>query len=202
MNNLIPLISAAAVLRKEKMLKQFLMEASAEKLSRRKIYEALLQTYLFAGFPSALISLQIFNEIFPSKKTPKNIIISDMHIEGVKNCKKIYGKKFDKLVYNIKEFSPELSEWLVTEGYGKVFSRKGISIKEREKSIIAVLSALKFESQLYSHINGAYRLGISIEEIESIINNLDRLNDSSFRSFGIKILKKFKEKKVAASEFL
>lgn len=200
MDNLIPLISAAAVLRKDKMLRQFLTEASVKKLSSRKIYEALLQTYLFAGFPSALISLQIFSEIFSAKNYSKNIIISDLRAAGEKNCRKIYGKKFDKLIDNIEKFSPELSEWLVNEGYGKVFSRKGISIKEREKSIIAVLSALKFESQLYSHINGAYRLGISFEEIESVMNDLDRLNNPSYKSFGIKILKKFKQKKEAASD--
>jgi hypothetical protein len=38
-----------------------------------------------------------------------------------------------------------------------------------------MLAALKFEDQLYSHINGAYRLKAGIEEIESVIKNLDYL---------------------------
>ena len=77
---------------------------------------------------------------------------------GVVNCKKIYGNKFDKLISNVKEFSPELSKWLVTEGYGKVMGRKGLSLKEREMCNVAVLCSLKYDSQLYSHINGAMRL--------------------------------------------
>ena len=62
---------------------------------------------------------------------------------GIKNCKKIYGDKFDKLISNIKNFSPEMAEWLIVEGYGKVLGRKGLTLKEREVCIVSILSALK-----------------------------------------------------------
>ncbi len=58
------LLSASAVLRKEKELREILTYLKEHKFSRRKIYEALLQTYLFAGYPSALISLQTASEYF------------------------------------------------------------------------------------------------------------------------------------------
>ena len=63
--NILELISVAAVLNKKNQLKRFLIIAIEENIRRSLIYESLLQTYLFAGIPSALISLKILNDIFP-----------------------------------------------------------------------------------------------------------------------------------------
>ncbi len=191
---LLPLISAAAVLRKADLLRKLLSEAKLKKLSSKKIYEALLQTYLFAGFPSALVSLSVFNEFFKSPKA--QISDSDnFFVLGEKTCKRIYGDKYEKLISNVNGFSPELSHWLVREGYGKVLSRSGLSLKEREKSIISVLSVQKFESQLFSHINGAVKVGVKIPEIEEVFDGLIFFGNNSFRAFGYKILKKFRSQK-------
>ena len=63
-NLILPLIAASSVLRKEKLFKKLLLLAKEKRIPAKKIYEVLLQSYLFAGFPSALISL-LFKEIFP-----------------------------------------------------------------------------------------------------------------------------------------
>lgn len=186
------LLSASAVLRKEKMFKSILLILKEKKFPGRKIYEALLQTYLFSGYPSAIISLSIYSEYFNAKKNYyEEWDIPLFKERGEKNCRKIYGSKFEKLVNNINSFSGDLSDWFVTEGYGKVLGRKGLSLKEREVCNIAVLSALKFESQLYSHINGGYRLGLNIREIEKIIDSLSLLNTDDCVKFGKKVLQSF-----------
>ncbi len=194
---LLALISVSAVLRKEKLLRNFLIIARERKLKPGKIYEALLQTYLFAGFPSALISLSIFSEYF--KRNKKNITLNNFEkikADGEKTCRKIYGYKYEKLISNTSGFSPELSEWLVIEGYGKVLSRKGLSLKEREILNVAVLSALKFENQLYSHFNGAYINGANIKELSGIIKSLE-IFSSTISSFGFKVMDKFiKQKRI------
>ena len=195
---ILPLISSAAVLRKETILKKLLLSAKINKIDPCKIYEALLQTYLFAGFPSALISLKISSEIFPlTEFRIKPEVISKK--VGVVNCKKIYGNKFDKLISNVKEFSPELSKWLVTEGYGKVMGRKGLSLKEREMCNVAVLCSLKYDSQLYSHINGAMRLKNSRENIRALITNLEQVGSKSISRFGMTVFKSYFKNKVISS---
>lgn len=68
---ILPMVSSAAVLRKEKKLIYLLHLAIKLKIPTIKIYEALLQTYLFAGFPSALISLQIASKYLSFKKSFK-----------------------------------------------------------------------------------------------------------------------------------
>ena len=187
---ILPVISSAAVLRKEKLLNKLLESAKRNNINSSKIYEALLQTYLFAGFPSALISLKIASHIFPLEEFRHKLFRSDRD-NGIRNCKKIYGNKFDKLISNINDFSPELSEWLIVEGYGKVLGRKSLSLKERELCIVAILSSMKFESQLFSHINGAYRLNNSLRIIKIVIVSLEQVGGMDIKNFGLRVLNEY-----------
>ena len=84
---------------------------------------------------------------------------------------------------------------MIAEGYGKVLSRKILSLKERELLNISILTALKFENQLYSHINGAYRLKVKINLINEIISSLEILGSDKYSIFGMKVLNKFMEQK-------
>ena len=192
---LIAFICASAALRKYNILKLLLAEAKQRKIKRMQIYESLLQNYLFTGYPNALNALKIFAQIYPAKKTDtyEDWDLIKYRERGIKNCRKIYGDKFEKLISNIKEFSPDLSDWLVLEGYGKVLGRKNLSLKQRELNIISVLSVQKFEPQLFSHINGAFRLNAGKKQVESVIENLVYLGNS-YRKFGLKVLKNYLQK--------
>jgi len=177
--DLLPLVCAAAALRKEEHLKALLQKSKLYGIKEKPLYESLLQNYLFTGYPTAMISLKILKEYYPKLESVlhESWNLNKYRERGTKNCKKIYGRKFDKLISNVKSFSPELSDWLLLEGYGKVMGRQGLSLKQRELNNVSVLTALKFEDQLYSHINGAFRTKSAKEQIESVINNLDILGD-------------------------
>jgi 4-carboxymuconolactone decarboxylase len=194
---ILPLICSAAVLRKGKHFRELLLLAKTKRIPSKKIYEALLQNYLFAGYPSALEALKIFNEFFPGRKLNKSDDFNLYHFRknGEQNCRKIYGDKFEKLISNINLFSPEMSNWLVLEGYGKVLGRKNLSLLEREYCIVSVLSALRFQEQLYSHINGAFRQGAKEFKIKKIITNLIFLEERRSVTIGLKVLDKYLEKR-------
>lgn len=192
---LLSLMSAAAVLRKDAKLKIIFPELKKRKVSSRKIYEAILQTYLFAGYPSAIESFKLFAEYFPVPPASSEKDVLDFRVRGGKNCRKIYGDKFEKLLANIGRISPDLTDWLVSEGYGRVLGRRGLSLKERELCVISILTVTKFENQLYSHINGGIRTGLSMNEIIKAIENTDLLGSSGYKNFGLKVAGKFKEKK-------
>ena len=195
--NLLPIIAAASALRKKDILRELIVRAKSRKIPFIKIYETLLQNYLFTGYPSALLSLKILKEAYPNKILANAADMNLYHFRkrGEANCKKVYGNKFEKLIRNVKNFSPDMAEWLVLEGYGKVFDRKGLAFKERELCIVAILTALKFEDQLYSHINGAFRAKASIEEIRSVINCLSFLGRKNISNFGLKILVRYENNK-------
>jgi len=194
---LLPQIAAVSALNNFELLRKLILKAKSENIPFTKIYECLLQNYLFAGYPTALSSLKILKECYPKKRLPKKGDMNLYHFrkEGEVNCKKVYGAKYEKLIQNISAFSPELSEWLVLEGYGKVLSRPGLSLKEREMCIVAVLSVMKFEDQLYSHINGAVKSKASIDEIETVIKNLDLPGRRNYSRLGLKVLNRFKKNK-------
>jgi 4-carboxymuconolactone decarboxylase len=196
---LLSLICAAAVLRLDNILEELILLAKIKRISNTKLYEALLQNYLFVGYPSAIISLKILNKHvrFRAKTSADDMNLYHFRTRGEKNCKTIYGKKYNKLIANVNSFSPELSKWLVLEGYGKVLGREGLSLKERELCIVSVLTALKFEDQLYSHINGALRLGATAKDIEQVIENISLLGKKSLAAFGKKVFNKYRKSKGA-----
>jgi alkylhydroperoxidase/carboxymuconolactone decarboxylase family protein YurZ len=193
---LLALLSASSVLRKRKYFEIILERLVRNKCSTNKIYEALLQTYLFAGFPSALISLKRLKEIVIKNEVYRGYDFKEYSARGEKNCRIIYGNKYDKLILNVKSFSPEMAEWLIVEGYGKVLGRKGLTLKEREVCIVSVLSALKFKDQIYSHINGAVRVKVRIELINKVICNLELISAKSSAKFGLSVLKEYQLQKV------
>lgn len=188
---LLALLSAASVLRKGKFFTEILKIMLTKKISHKKIYEALLQTYLFAGFPSALISLKEFNQIVNSHKKYNGYDLNKYLDRGIANCRKIYGEKFDKLISNIKLFSPEIAEWLIVEGYGKVLGRRGLSLMEREICIVSILAALKFKHQLYSHIIGAINIKVDASMLLKVITNLCLISAKSSSKFGDKNLTEY-----------
>lgn len=192
---LLALLSAASVLRKNARFAEILKIMIHKRISYKKIYEALLQTYLFAGFPSALISLKKFNEVVGLGKNYDGYDLHKYSNRGIKNCRRIYGDKFDKLISNIKTFSPEMAEWLIVEGYGKVLGRKGLTLKEREVCIVSILSALKYKDQLYSHINGAIRVKVDYSFLEKVITNLQFISTKSVTAFGLEVLNTYRYKK-------
>lgn len=186
----LPLLSAAAVKRKEKEFRKLLKFAVNKNYNPVKIYEALLQTYLFAGFPSALISIKIFSEYFNYNGSVEKYDSNEFSLRGISNCKRVYGKKFDKLISNVNSFSSELSNWLIIEGYGKTLGRKSLSMKERELSIVSILAVLRFEEQLISHIIGAERFGNSFDEIKESLKKLKLIGELKNSIRALEILKK------------
>lgn len=196
-NDLLPLIAVSSVLRKYETLEKLIKIARSKNISFKKMYEVLLQNYLFAGYPSALLSLKILKEVYPSKKLTKAEDMNPYHFmnKGIENYKKVYGEKFEKLIKNIRGFSPDLAEWLVFEGYGKVLGRSELSFKERELCIVGVLSALKFKDQLYSHIIGAYKARATLSEIRDAIENISLVGNVNLSKFGLRVLSEFEKKK-------
>lgn len=138
-----------------------------------KIYESILQTYLFCGFPAVIETLRIFKKYFPKFKSRQSKYETpEFKKTGEINCKLIYKKNFKKLIDNMSSLSPDLKEWMLIEGYGKVMGRKGLSLIEREIINVSVLAAKFYENQLHSHIRGCMFLGVDKNEMHSLFKLL------------------------------
>ena len=174
------LIASCVSSKKNRMLKYLLENARDSSVSASKIYETIIQIYLFCGFPATIEALKIFNSVFPNyKKKQSKFDLSHYLKKGQKNCLKIYKSNYDKLINNFDNLSPDLKSWMIIEGYGKVMGRPGLSIKERELINVAILSTNFYEHQLYSHLKGALNTNSNDNTIKNIIEICAFFNSSS-----------------------
>jgi alkylhydroperoxidase/carboxymuconolactone decarboxylase family protein YurZ len=158
-----------------------------------KIYETILQSYLFCGFPVTIESMKIFNKVYTSFRKPKyDFNLLKYRISGVKNCNRIYKSNFNKLMDNFAGLSNELKEWMIIEGYGKVMGRPGLSLKTRELINTAMLTTKYFEHQLYSHIKGSLNTGSTYKEIVNVIKITEYFGGKRNVNKSIMLLKKIK----------
>ncbi|MCH5584539.1 carboxymuconolactone decarboxylase family protein [Shimazuella sp. AN120528] len=64
----------------------------------------------------------------------------------------------------------DLGKYIVEFAFGDIYSREGLSLREREIATIAMLTVLAGrEPQLKVHIGGGLNVGLTPEEIEEVI---------------------------------
>jgi alkylhydroperoxidase/carboxymuconolactone decarboxylase family protein YurZ len=147
------------------------------------LYEALLQTYLFAGFPVALESLSVLHDVCTAHGYTRHAYRAEEYTpelyrqRGLELCSRVYGSVFEKLMQRFDDISPEMQSWMIVEGYGKTLSRPGLDEVSRECAIVCILAVLGRESQLYSHIRGAINLGATEEHMATCAHALMECSD-------------------------
>lgn len=138
-----------------------------------ELYEVFLQSYLFAGFPAALEGVRALERTFGVP--PERLIEEDPHAiaseyeqffaRGEALYQIVYAKNAPRVREEMIRLSPELAAWAMIEGYGKTLSRSGLATTTRELCIVAQLTQLGWDRQLFSHILGARNTGASTDEI-------------------------------------
>jgi len=163
-------ISILVALHRESELKSELQVALNEGFDAAILRESILQTYLFAGYASTINALIVFNELAPSGDFWQEPDGSweEWTRRGTELCRKIYGSQYDKLVGNMKRLHPDLVDWMITEGYGKVLSRPFLSPRVRELLIVAMTAVLNVQRQFHSHVRGAIHVGATAKEVAAV----------------------------------
>jgi 4-carboxymuconolactone decarboxylase len=127
------------------------------------LYETILQSYLFVGFPRAIEAFFAAKDVLshaggiPGDAT--QVDPSAWERAGVDLCQRVYGRNYEKLVATMRGLSPDLASWMVLEGYGKTLSRPALGPVEREYAVIAILTVTGAWRQLRSHAIGAVNVG-------------------------------------------
>jgi 4-carboxymuconolactone decarboxylase len=95
---------------------------------------------------------------------------SDRYRRGWERLKEIDGHAGQRVVEALKEIAPDLARYTIEFPFGDVYSRGGLSLKEREIATVAALTALgNAQPQLRVHIHGALNVGCTREEIVEIM---------------------------------
>lgn len=134
------------------------------------VEEALLQSYLFLGYPAALNALALWRERTGGRAAPGvEEEWGGWRERGERVCERVYGGQYARLRENVARLHPELERWMLTEGYGKVLGRPGLELRVRELCIVALLAGADAEPQLHAHLRGALNVGASPEEVEEAL---------------------------------
>ena len=176
--NLLMLISANLARGRYNIVSQLLEDARRSRVSARQVYEIMLQSYLFLGYPKAIEGLKLFREHYPRFKSPKiepidGNVIKLWQKRGEELCRTIYDSNYEPLRKRIHGLSPDLDEWIVWEAYGKVLSRAGVPSIVREFCACSALLITGDIVQLHSHMRGAIYSGASVGMLQEMIDLLE-----------------------------
>ena len=177
---------------------KFLAEVTFEEL-----YECAVQSYLFAGFPAALEAVRAINRVWSIRGNHAEVNFAEEEARIRKEANMyakylergdalyhvVYGANAGVVKQGLLRMSPELAGWAVTEGYGKTLSRSGLDTVTRELAIVAMLTQLGWDRQLYSHIIGARNVGASRNEIHEAIT-IGAYSNNAKEDFGLALLER------------
>jgi 4-carboxymuconolactone decarboxylase len=163
-------ISACVALRNESDLRAEFVKAIDSGIELTVIREAVLQCYLFAGYAAAINAFILLNELTDSEEffQEESGSLEQWKVRGEQLCRKIYGSQYEKLVHNMTRLHPDLSDWMLWEGYGKVLSRPFLSPIVRELLIVGMTAVLQVERQFYSHVRGALNVGATADQVRGV----------------------------------
>lgn len=158
------LVRTAAVIAAgdELAIRAALADASSA-VSTEWVEELILQSYLFCGFPRSLNAMREWRRLTsaPAASPTEGGSVAEWRRRGEETCRLVYGAMYERLRVNIRALHPELDEWMIVEGYGKVLSRPGLDLARRELCIVAACAASEQDRQLHSHLHGALNVGVA-----------------------------------------
>ena len=152
---------------RDRALRREIRSALEAGATLRRLDETLLQLVPFAGYARAINAFAVLQEIAPHAARPTGKA-ADLRRRGEALCRRIYGPVYERMIARMAGFHPDLADWILADGYGRVLSRPGLPIRARELIVVAVLSALKLPKQLESHVRGALRVGATEREVAAV----------------------------------
>lgn len=94
----------------------------------------------------------------------------DRYARGWKKLKEVDDVAGERVVESLADIAPDLGRYIVEFGFGDVYSRPGLTLREREIATIAALTALgNAAPQLKVHIAAGLNVGLTRDEIVETI---------------------------------
>lgn len=89
--------------------------------------------------------------------------------QGMEQLTAIDGKGGENVIKSLEDIAPDLGKFIVEFAFGDIYTREGLTTKEREMiTLSSLLTAGGCEPQLEVHIGGALNVGISPEKVIEI----------------------------------
>ncbi len=91
------------------------------------------------------------------------------YAQGLKMLEKVDGQAGLDVLESFAAFAPDLARYVVEFPFGDIYSRPGLSLRDRELATVSALAAMGTAApQLRVHFHAALNVGISPEELMEI----------------------------------
>jgi 4-carboxymuconolactone decarboxylase len=99
-------------------------------------------------------------------------VTDERYERGWEKLQELAGADGKRVIETVEELSPDLARLVVEFGYGDIYTRAGLDIRQRQLIAIAALTALGgAEAQLDYHVRIGLDAGLRPEEIvETIVH--------------------------------
>lgn len=99
--------------------------------------------------------------------------MSDRYERGWEKLKEIDGEAGENVINALQDVAPDLARYVIEFPFGDVYSRPGLSLRDREIVTIAALAALGYaKPQLKVHIHAGLNVGLTRQEISEIATQM------------------------------
>ena len=145
-------------------------------LDPEEIQEVPIHCSLYAGFPSAVNSLELVHEAFrergvdPPQTEAPELSLEEMEARGRELRERLFGAE-GQGGYNsaLMDLAPDLRALTYQYGFGEIFFRPGLDLKSRVVCATASLTALRADGQLRNFLRAGPRVGLSREEMVEVL---------------------------------
>lgn len=140
-----------------------------------EIREVIIQMCGYAGFPATLNAFKTLMEVL--QETGQTLSTETLHAgsegryeRGKKLLSQIAPDQEQVLRETFDPINPDITRYTIAFGYGDIYARGLLPLRNREAATIAALAAKgTAPSQLRFHIGGGLRAGLSEEEIVEVM---------------------------------
>lgn len=170
--------SAAVAQGGDTRLERAIVEVQTAGTPMEWVEEVILQGVVVVGFPRTLVAMRAWRKA--AGQSDGRVVGEDpgldyaRHAEwtrqGEATCHVVYGANYERLRRAVRELHPALDAWMITEGYGRTLSRPGLTLRQRELCMVAMVATLDTPHQLHSHLRGALNAGATRDEVAAVID--------------------------------
>lgn len=94
----------------------------------------------------------------------------DLHADGMEVRRAVLGDAHvDRAIENTTNFTEPFQDFITKMAWGSVWTREGLTRRERSMITLAVLTTLRAEDELGMHVRAALRNGLTPEEIREVL---------------------------------
>ena len=94
----------------------------------------------------------------------------ELYDRGMKTRREVVGSEYlDRVLADVDPFTEPLQDLVTKYCWGEVWSRPGLSRRDRSIINLAALSALNRPNELRIHVQGALNNGMTPEEIREVL---------------------------------